>query len=221
MLEIGCSTGALLASLKQEFKILPHGLDISHKSLAWASNLEPQGLWCLGNAERLPFQNERFDCVLAFDVLEHVSDMRCAVKEISRVLKPGGRALIHSPVADMGGSFDSIWKKWQREKYEAEQHSAGHLPGNIKRLDEMVTYCQEAGLNIIDTTRFNVFFQNIFDYRMRHPILWRLFPARRLPYSFYHSVFAPMIEALTILPDKLIGKANIGASAYLHVGRRH
>lgn len=47
----------------------------------------------------LTFDDETFDYVLSFDVLEHVSDYRAAVAEMARVLKPGGMLLMTAPLA--------------------------------------------------------------------------------------------------------------------------
>lgn len=46
----------------------------------------------------LPFSADRFDCVLCSHVLEHVDDDRRALREIARVLRPGGWAAILVPV---------------------------------------------------------------------------------------------------------------------------
>jgi SAM-dependent methyltransferase len=46
---------------------------------------------------RLSFPQAMFDVVLTFDVLEHVPDYRRALREIRRVLKPGGRLLASIP----------------------------------------------------------------------------------------------------------------------------
>ena len=45
----------------------------------------------LGDAHGLPFRDESFDFVIAMGVLEHIRYPLVAVKEVSRVLKPGGR----------------------------------------------------------------------------------------------------------------------------------
>lgn len=46
----------------------------------------------------IPFENETFKLILCSHVLEHVNDDRKALKELFRVLKPGGTALIIIPV---------------------------------------------------------------------------------------------------------------------------
>jgi SAM-dependent methyltransferase len=43
-----------------------------------------------GFAESLPLATERFDCVISYDVLEHVCDLGKALEECLRVLRPGG-----------------------------------------------------------------------------------------------------------------------------------
>lgn len=46
----------------------------------------------------LPFPDEHFDLVICSHVLEHVPDDRAAIREMQRVLRPGGVALIQTPV---------------------------------------------------------------------------------------------------------------------------
>ena len=50
-----------------------------------------------GSAEALPFADEAFDVVAAFDVVEHCEDDALAVSELARVLAPGGRMLLSVP----------------------------------------------------------------------------------------------------------------------------
>ena len=49
---------------------------------------------------QLPFADEEFDVVLINHVLEHVPDDRQALREIYRVLRPGGRALMQHPMPE-------------------------------------------------------------------------------------------------------------------------
>jgi SAM-dependent methyltransferase len=50
-----------------------------------------------GDATSLPFEPASFDLVVAFEILEHVQDSRELVREIARVVHPGGVALISTP----------------------------------------------------------------------------------------------------------------------------
>ena len=45
----------------------------------------------------LPFANESFDCVVSFQVIEHIKHDKEFVKEVFRVLRPGGRFIVSTP----------------------------------------------------------------------------------------------------------------------------
>ena len=64
-------------------------------------DLLPEGLvpgqGVCGSATELPFADETFDVVSAFDVVEHCADDARALAELSRVLTPGGRMLLSVP----------------------------------------------------------------------------------------------------------------------------
>lgn len=61
-----------------------------------------------GRAERLPFDDRSFDVVLAVTVLCFVPDAQVAVREMARVLKPGGRLVL----GELGR--DSVWAAVRR-----------------------------------------------------------------------------------------------------------
>lgn len=50
----------------------------------------------VADAHHLPFQDEAFEAVIAFNVFEHLHDPNRAASEIFRVLKPGGKVIIHT-----------------------------------------------------------------------------------------------------------------------------
>lgn len=65
-----------------------------------ALDMDPRGLQpgdVCGSALQLPFADECFDVVAAFDVIEHCEPEQLALAEISRVLRPGGRLLMSVP----------------------------------------------------------------------------------------------------------------------------
>ena len=93
VLDVGCGGGLL----SEEFAALGctvTGVDQSVPTLTAArSHAERSGLsirYLEGCAESLPFDAEAFDVVCCCDVLEHVDDPDVVVREISRVIKPGG-----------------------------------------------------------------------------------------------------------------------------------
>lgn len=94
ILDIGCGTGANLEMLGRYGDA--EGVDISTEALGFCRD---RGLRAVqqGAAEDLPFENEKFDLVTALDVLEHLDDDIAGLREMRRVLKPGGRAFVFVP----------------------------------------------------------------------------------------------------------------------------
>lgn len=63
----------------------------------------------IGNAEQLPFRSESFDVVLCNDVVQYIADPAAAVREMHRVLRPGG-VLILSTRAQYPEHHDEYWR---------------------------------------------------------------------------------------------------------------
>jgi ubiquinone/menaquinone biosynthesis C-methylase UbiE len=72
-------------------------------------------------AEELPFNNERFDCVVSTWTLCSIQDARRAVAEISRVLKPGGRFFY----LEHGLGEEPSVQRWQRRLTPLQKRLAG------------------------------------------------------------------------------------------------
>jgi len=91
VLDVGCGAGSVAKAVKRERPDLQvQGCDVSHSALAFA-NSSPQGVdFRLATAERLPFADGGLDFVWIFDVLEHVEEPDRVLREVARVLKPGG-----------------------------------------------------------------------------------------------------------------------------------
>jgi len=94
ILDVGCGTGANLEMLGQFGEA--EGVDVSVDALTFC---RARGLTNVrqGAAEKLPYEDESFDLVTALDVVEHLDDDRAGLKEMHRVLRPGGRALLFVP----------------------------------------------------------------------------------------------------------------------------
>lgn len=97
ILDVGCGGGFLtnfLASLGHRVA----GVDLSEKSLDVARQYDGTRSveYHLGNATRLPFEEQQFDVVCAMDLLEHVENPAAVIQDCSRVLKRGGLFFFHT-----------------------------------------------------------------------------------------------------------------------------
>jgi 2-polyprenyl-6-hydroxyphenyl methylase/3-demethylubiquinone-9 3-methyltransferase len=95
--DIGCGAGFLTNELGQTYSDV-HGLDASQSSLDVAQSRDLTGTvrYQLGDAYRLPYEDQSMDVVCAMDFLEHVDDPDKVVSECARVLKPGGLFFYHT-----------------------------------------------------------------------------------------------------------------------------
>ena len=66
-------------------------------------------------AESLPFPDERFDVVVSFMALEHVQDPARALREMHRVLRPGGLALVAVPATAAYHPVPTDYWRWTQE----------------------------------------------------------------------------------------------------------
>jgi len=94
ILDVGCGTGANLQMLSQ-FGVA-EGVDVSEEALDFC---RARGLpqVKLGAAESLPYEDKSFDLVTGLDVVEHLDDDIAGLREMRRVLRPGGRAVLFVP----------------------------------------------------------------------------------------------------------------------------
>jgi ubiquinone/menaquinone biosynthesis C-methylase UbiE len=96
VLEMGCGRGAGACMIQEEFNPgLLHAFDLDRQMILMAGRyLKPEykekiSLY-VGNVLTLPYRDEVLDAVFGFGVLHHLLDWRGGLKEIARVLKPGG-----------------------------------------------------------------------------------------------------------------------------------
>ena len=95
ILDVGCGDGHMLRTLKGAGYRHLHGLEISDYAV---QRLRGEGIHMhKGKLPRIPLPDDAYDVVIASQVLEHVIRRRLFVKEIRRVLKPGGLACIFVP----------------------------------------------------------------------------------------------------------------------------
>jgi SAM-dependent methyltransferase len=139
ILDVGCGTGANLLMLSKYGDA--EGVDVSEDALAFCRE---RGLdkVKLGAAEALPYDAGTFDLVTALDVVEHLDDDLAGLKEMRRVLRPGGRALLFVP------TFMFLWGLQDDVSHHRRRY----------RLSELRRVLEQAGFEIERTTYANITF---------------------------------------------------------------
>jgi len=181
LLEIGCGTGRGLQTLVNTADHYT-GID-KYKTLTDELKAEyPQADF---KAMHIPplkgIEDNSFDTVVSFQVIEHIKDDITFLKEIHRVLKPGGKAIISTPNKKMTLTRNP----WHVREYFAPELEkicksiflkveANGIAGN----DKVMEYHEKNRESVRKITKFDIF--NL-QYRLPAPLL-------RIPYEFLNRV---------------------------------
>jgi SAM-dependent methyltransferase len=173
VLDIGTSTGTNLRMLRDAGYERVLGVDQSPEAIR---HCETKGLGPVhqGDICDLPFDDGSFDLVLATDIVEHVVDDALALREVARVLAPGGALLLTVP------AFQSLWGLQD----DVAQHRRRY------RMHELLRIVQGAGLKPLRRYHFN--------YLLFVPI-WlarRFIGLLRLPLRSEAEVNTPLLNAV-------------------------
>lgn len=98
ILDVGCGTGEMAATLmRRGYGVW--GVDIAEAMIRHARGRCGSDRFRVGDIEHLPFRNDSFDAVVCLGVVEYLDIDEQALREMWRVLKPGGRAVVSTPNA--------------------------------------------------------------------------------------------------------------------------
>lgn len=125
VLDIGCGTGYGSDYLALESKRVI-GIDISSEAIIYAkSHYKAQKLdFIIMDAVKLGFPDNTFDAICSFQVIEHISDYKMHLSEISRVLKPDGCLLLSTPNKKISSpEGNSLCNPYHIKEFEQEELS--------------------------------------------------------------------------------------------------
>ncbi len=166
-LDIGCGTGANLRLL-HDMRFRAVGLDASSDAIGFCA---AKGLAAeRGSATALPFPDQTFDVVLATDVIEHLDDDAKALREIARVLKKGGIAIITVP------AFKLLWGRQD----EIAHHKRRYLKRNLLHT-----------VRVSDLTPLQSFY---FNYLLFAPIWLARKVLRRAEFKSENELNSPLLN---------------------------
>ena len=114
MLDVGCGGGFTIRRLlKRSQDAQVYGIDISEESVAKAKKvnadvLDKQVFVTLGSAERLPYEDGKFDLVTAVETVYFWPNLPDCLQEVRRVLKSGGKFAILVEVVNSDSKWTNV-----------------------------------------------------------------------------------------------------------------
>ncbi len=95
VLDVGCGDGFFTAKILQRFNLKNvYGLDISSKAVDLARLKHPEINFQQSALNHIPEETNSIDSITMIEVIEHLVDIEGTLKELFRVMKPGGILLI-------------------------------------------------------------------------------------------------------------------------------
>ncbi|MCH7641193.1 class I SAM-dependent methyltransferase [Patescibacteria group bacterium] len=147
ILDIGCADGTFTKFILEKSKAEQIiGIDALKSSVKWAKEhwKSKKMKFLVEDAHKLNFKSGSFDAVFALEVLEHVFEPVKVLKEIKRVVKVGGYAILLVPTESL--LFRIVWFIWgfYRGKIWKETHIHAYRNDYLVKLSEQVGFKVEA-----------------------------------------------------------------------------
>ena len=148
LLDISCGEGQLVTFARKQ-NVQAEGVDFAFTAVKCAYDTDPQSGWLVGDGELLPIKSDTYDYVTHIGSLEHFQNPVEGIHEITRVLKPGGKACILLPntygllgnikhVVDTGDIFDDgqpLQRYNTRRGWQVMLEDGGLLPYRIVKYE--------------------------------------------------------------------------------------
>ena len=137
ILELGCNTGELVVRIS-EYSDEVVGIDINQEQVG---RLKSGNIHCM-SATHLEFQEDNFDKVCAFEVVEHIPAIAKVFQEVWRVLKPGGKFIFSFPLELFRGQaalIDAV-RVFKNPLYSLKLHVHRLTPGKVKKILEGIPF---------------------------------------------------------------------------------
>jgi demethylmenaquinone methyltransferase/2-methoxy-6-polyprenyl-1,4-benzoquinol methylase len=172
VLDVATGTGLVARALKRRYGCRVVGLDQSEEMLSLARPLVGSVYEDLvrGEAERLPFAQAEFDALTFTYLLRYVDDPAATMRELARVVKPGGRiAMLEFHVPPRPVLYPAWWlytraglpalgRFVSRDWYEVGRFLGPSIDGFWRRhpLDEVVQLWRAAGIHSVEVRKMSL-----------------------------------------------------------------
>jgi demethylmenaquinone methyltransferase/2-methoxy-6-polyprenyl-1,4-benzoquinol methylase len=113
VLDLACGTGILSSLVQEKKRITVIGIDLTFDYLKNTKNKSLRSLCVNGQAEYLPFKDRYFDYVVS-SYLPKYADLNLLVRECRRILKKGGKVILHDFIYPSRNLYRMLWKTYFR-----------------------------------------------------------------------------------------------------------
>jgi SAM-dependent methyltransferase len=159
LMDLGCGVGGMLEPMAAYGRVI--GTDVTLKGLEHCARRRFSRLVAC-NGPHGCFADASLDCVTAFDALEHIQDDRAALREIFRMLKPGGILIASGP------AYQFLYAQQDRITHHMRRYTLGGMRGKVR----------EAGFDVLKASYINVI---LFPMILPAVLLLKLWQALRKP----------------------------------------
>ncbi len=157
ILDVGCGTGALLKYFSRYGSA--QGVDMDEDAIAFCHMRGAHSVQKVGPLP-LPFEDDTFDLITILDVLEHIDDDEGTLRELYRILRPGGMLMISVP------AYQFLWGPQD----EISKHKRRYIAPQIRVL------LKQTGFQVKKLSYFNtILFPVVAVIRVLRPYLPRTF----------------------------------------------
>lgn len=126
--DIGCGKGRYLKNLRKDFpQHKYYAMDLSEQVMKDISEAEDKKI---GSLTCIPYESNRFELVYVCEALEHAISLQAALRELYRIVKPGGQlVIIDKPEEKLGQLEIEEWEQWIRddEMYQFTKECGGSM----------------------------------------------------------------------------------------------
>ncbi|MCQ8894534.1 MAG: flippase-like domain-containing protein [Methanolinea sp.] len=124
LLDIGCGSGVQIEEIQKDRPGMAIGIDINRNALCYARGKQiPGASFIQADVQYLPIRDCCVDRVISAEIVEHVSRPEGMLKEIRRVLAPGGEVVITTPnERSIWGIYEFFWDLFGRGRNYGETH---------------------------------------------------------------------------------------------------
>lgn len=133
--DIGCGTGLLTQELAEFGNVVGVDSDINSVNYCKTRGVDVKMI----ESSDLPLSSNNFDFALCLDVLEHIEDDNHTLREINRILVPGGYAIIFCP------AFSFLWSNNDVVSKHFRRYT----------LPELTRKAENAGFKVVNKSYFN------------------------------------------------------------------